>query len=89
MRTPFEARRHFDNAFVWQSYVAIHAFLVDACILRDYLAEFAAHFLYGPRLGMAKINVTTATGLKKLLSKLAEADELTARCNRLLRKTVG
>jgi hypothetical protein len=27
---------------------------------------------------MAKVNVTSATGLKKLLSKLAEADELTA-----------
>jgi hypothetical protein len=74
----FKVGRRFDNAFVWQSYVAIHAFLVDACILRDYLVEFAAHFVYGPRLGMATITVTTAAGLKKLLSKLADADELAA-----------
>ena len=73
----FKASRAFDNAFVWQSYVEIHSFLVDACIVRDYLAEFAAHFVYGPRMGMERIGVTTAASLKKLLMKVKDADALT------------
>jgi hypothetical protein len=73
----FKSGNRFDNVFVWRSYVAVQAFLVDACILRDYLSEFAAQCHYGRKLGMAKVEVTTAASLKKLLANVPDSDELT------------
>jgi hypothetical protein len=75
--TGFKSNRQFDNEFVWRSYESIHGFLVAACTLRDYLAEFAAEFIYATRLGLANTTVSTAAGLAKLLSKVTEQDELT------------
>ncbi len=67
----------YDNLWVWQSYAAIHGFLFDACVLRDRLAEFAAHFIYGPKVGMTGIAVSTAASLKKMLQQIGDSDALT------------
>lgn len=67
----------FEDEFTWLAYLSIQSFLVDACVLRDYLAEFAAHFVYGPQAGIGKVNVTSMSGLKtKFLDKSAQSDSL-------------
>src|SRR5438105_3706009 len=35
----FAAGQHFQDQFTWLVYLAIQSFLLDACILRDYIAE--------------------------------------------------
>ncbi|KEZ76134.1 hypothetical protein C41B8_16399 [Salinisphaera hydrothermalis C41B8] len=35
----------FEDGFTAQMYLALHSFLIDACILRDYLADFIAKFI--------------------------------------------
>jgi hypothetical protein len=52
--------------------MSIQSFLIDACILRDYIAEFAAHFIYVSQTGEPIAKVTTMASLKKnILDKTA------------------
>lgn len=71
----FEVGKMYEDGFSWLSYLSIQSYLVDACILRDYLAEFMSEFLYGSQEDM-KI---TAMGpfKKKVLNKIAQEDNFT------------
>jgi len=56
----------------------IQSFLIDASVLRDYYAEFAAYFVYVSPQGVPKAKVATMSGLKKqVLDKADEVDYLT------------
>lgn len=68
----FSEGQMFEDGFTWLAYLSIQSFLVDACVLRDYLAEFAAHYIYGPQAGSKKVNVTSMSGLiKQFLDKVS------------------
>jgi hypothetical protein len=41
----FEENQRFYDGFVWYCYLSIQSFLVDACVLRDYFAEYSALML--------------------------------------------
>jgi len=82
----FRDGQRFEDGFTWLAYLSIQSFLVDACVLRDYLAEFAAHFIYGPRACSKKVSVTSMAGLKKVfLDKSGDSDVLSMS----LREAVG
>ncbi len=75
--TDFQQGRRFEDGFTWLGYLSIQAFLVDACILRDYFAEFSARFVYAP-YSKEGLNVTSMAGLKKhILSKTVATDAAT------------
>lgn len=75
--TDFDVGGRFDDGFVQQVYFEVQACLVDACILRDVLAEFAAHLVYGPQLGNSTIKVSSIGALrKKILTKLPSRDKM-------------
>jgi hypothetical protein len=40
----FEEEQLFDSEYTWEAYLAIQTYLVDVCILRDYIAEYFAAF---------------------------------------------
>lgn len=69
--------QHFEDGYTWLAYLAVQSALVDACILRDYLAEFAANFVIGKRYGIDTKNVSSVGGLiKKVLNKVSKKDPL-------------
>lgn len=71
----FDEGRRFQDGFTWLGYLAIHAFLVDACILRDYLCEYRALLLTQSGARKFRGKITRMGSLKKhFLSK----DSLTA-----------
>jgi hypothetical protein len=71
----FKVGARFEDGFTWLVYLALQSFLVDACILRDYLAEFAAEYIYKRVLGVKDLKVTGMAGLKKkVLDKLSDPD---------------
>lgn len=73
----FKAGEKFEDGFTWLGYLAAQVFLVDACVLRDYLAEFYA--LYGPMKG-AGPPITSMAGLKRhVLNKAATGDAVFAK----------
>lgn len=57
--------RKFSTQRVWLSYVAAQAALVDACVLRDYLAEFYAYKLKKDGALASDVKVTSMSGLYK------------------------
>jgi hypothetical protein len=64
----------FQNQYTWLAYLSIQSFLIDACILRDYIAEFISIYIYNKK----DLNVTTANSLlKNILRKTEQKDELT------------
>ena len=63
------------NGFTWICYMAIQAFLVDACILRDYLAEYAARFVFDQNSGPEHPLIATMAGLRKKLLNKANAED--------------
>lgn len=74
----FPQGQRFEDGFTWLAFLSIQSFLVDACILRDYLAEFSAHFIYASHLKSATAALTSMSGLKKnILDKIADADAVT------------
>lgn len=73
----FKPGTRFTDGFTWLGYLAVQVFLVDACILRDYLAEFYAQFACPAPLNL-RTEITTMSGLKKkILNKLTVEHELT------------
>ena len=57
--------------------MAVQSYLVDACILRDYLSEFAAIFVFGRRYDIDSERISTVGGLiKKVLSRIDGDDPL-------------
>ena len=68
----FKAGGRFEDGFTWLGYLAVQVFLVDACVLRDYLAEFYA--AYGPAKGSSP-HITSMSGLKRhVLNKAATGE---------------
>lgn len=61
----FEADRVFSSEYCWMVYVATESFLIHACILRDYFAEFVAQFICDEPELFEKLNITTMGALKK------------------------
>jgi hypothetical protein len=69
----FKSGQHFADGFTIFMFLALQAFLIDACILRDYLAEFAAKFVFilsYPETEISK--VTSMSGLVKNILKRKE-----------------
>lgn len=66
----------FEDGFTWLGYLAAQAYLVDACILRDYLAEFFVAFVC-PEPDRPKLHIVTMAGAKKhVLDKVKSSDPL-------------
>jgi hypothetical protein len=64
----------FQNYFTEIAYLSIQSFLVDACVLRDYIAEFVSIYYYNKK----GLKITTMGELyKQILKKIEEKDELT------------
>ena len=71
----FEPGQRFEDGFTWLGYLAIQAFLVDACVLRDYLMELCSSTIYqqpSHRItsmgGLLKSKILNAAGLDDLLA---------------------
>jgi hypothetical protein len=70
--------RRFEDGFTWLGYLAAQAYLVDACILRDYLAEFFVAFVC-PERDRPKVHIATMAGAKKhVLDKVKSSNPLFA-----------
>ncbi|GAA0740433.1 hypothetical protein LRH25_24610 [Ideonella azotifigens] len=68
----------FEDGFTWLGYLAAQAYLVDACILRDYLAEFFVAFVC-PAPDRPKVHIATMAGAKKhVLDKVKSSSPLFA-----------
>lgn len=65
----------FYNKQTWQCYTAIQSYLIEACILRDYLSEYAAHFVFSELLEDGK-NISALSGFKKLVLSKSCNDNL-------------
>lgn len=57
--------QRFIDGFTWLSYLSIQAFLVDACTLRDYLAEYRALVLMQVDKLQFKTKITRLSPLKR------------------------
>jgi hypothetical protein len=75
----FRSGIRFEDGFTWLGYLSIQAFLVDACVLRDYLAEFYAMYACPePDLLVSGPQITSMSGLKKrVLDKLSSTNPVT------------
>lgn len=75
----FSTGQRFEDGFTWLAYLSIQSFLVDACVLRDYLAEFSAYFVYAQRLGTERVSVSSMSLLKKkILDQISDEDTITS-----------
>lgn len=75
----FRVGQRFEDAFTWLGYLALQTFLVDACVLRDYLAELYAMYACPDRTLAGANVITSMSGLKKrVLDKLSSVDPVTA-----------
>lgn len=71
----FRVGQRFEDGFTWLSYLTIQSYLVDACILRDYLSEFMFEFVYKDRVNIGNCKITAmGTFKKRVLNKIAEPD---------------
>lgn len=61
----FSSNTRFMNGYTWLCYLSIQSFLVDVCILRDYLSEYCASFMFDRVDAKKHMNITTLSGLKK------------------------
>jgi hypothetical protein len=74
----FKVGQRFENGFTWLSYLSIQSFLVDACILRDYLSEFIFEFIYRDMVNIGDYKIRSMGALKKkVIDKLTETDIFT------------
>jgi len=71
------AGTRFEDGFTSLAYIAIQSYLVDICILRDYLAEFVANVVWKDRPQTDSSRITTMAGLlKKVLPSIPPEDSL-------------
>ncbi len=74
----FKVGQRFEDGFTWLSYLSIQSFLVDACILRDYLTEFMSEFIYSDMVELGNLKITAMGAFKKkVLNKITELDSFT------------
>ena len=59
----FKDGEFFEDGFTRLVYLSIHSYLIDACILRDYLAEFIINYII--KWDHKGFIVSTMAGLKK------------------------
>jgi len=64
-RGSFRSGSRFEDILTQRVFLSIQSFLIDACVLRDYLAEFAAVYVYKE----SAIRITTAASLIKRVLK--------------------
>ncbi len=77
LKGDFKPATRFEDGFTWLTYLSLQSFLVDACILRDYLSEFAAEYLYKPMMGLGNLRITAMGALKKkVLNNIPNPDPL-------------
>ena len=57
----------FEDGFTWLVYLALQSFLVDACVLRDYLAEYAARYYFAERQMLETSRITKFAPLIKAM----------------------
>lgn len=73
----FQLNQRFADGFTWLGYLSLQSFLVDACVLRDYLAEFYASYAC-PDADLGNKSVTSMSGLKRrVLDKLSTTNQAT------------
>lgn len=69
----------FADGFTWLAYLSIQAFLVDACVMRDYLSEFYALYLCPEAEILGGGPITSMGSLKKrVLNKISSPDAETS-----------
>lgn len=73
-RNGFKDGSRMNDLWTQAIFLRIQSFFTDACILRDYLAEFAAAFVY--KLGTGQ-RVSTLSGLLKHLKQIGPGDTVT------------
>lgn len=76
-RGEFKDNAHFSDEFTWICSMAVQAFLVDACILRDHLAEYASNYIYKEHVEQKNLKITTLSSLLKyVINKLDKKEGL-------------
>jgi hypothetical protein len=78
----FKDGLRFDDQFTWLGYLAIQSFLVDACTLRDYLAEYRALLLSQSGELVSKSKITKMASLK---SRYLDKSPLSVQIDKILR----
>ncbi|HNP96609.1 MAG TPA: hypothetical protein PKJ63_13305, partial [Cyclobacteriaceae bacterium] len=74
----FKVGHQIEDGFSWLSYLSIQSFLVDACILRDYLSEFMSDFIYSGTVELVNLRITAMGAFKrKVLNKITQTDGFT------------
>ena len=74
----FRAGTRFEDGYTWLCYLAIQAFLIDACVLRDYLAEFYSMYCCPEPDLISGLHITSMSGLKKqVIDKLSSTNQIT------------
>ncbi|MBD3811273.1 MAG: hypothetical protein IE917_03500 [Betaproteobacteria bacterium] len=77
-REKHSAGTRFEDGFTWLAYLSIQAFLVDASVLRDYLAEFyAQHLCPDPGLLVGRPITSMGSLKKRVLDKITSPDTVT------------
>lgn len=71
----FSSNSRFMNGYTWLCYLSMQSFLVDACILRDYLSEYAAGFVFAGVDNKRRMSITTLSGLKKHVINGLDVDD--------------
>ena len=86
-RKDFKIGTRFEDGFTWLTYLSLQSFLVDACILRDYLSEFAAEYIYKPMIDLGNQRITAMGALKKkVLNKISDPGHPNQRTGRSSRQ---
>lgn len=67
-RKSFKLGDMFMDGYTIPLYMSLHTFLIDACILRDSLAEFAAQYIFAAQCSELP-RITNMASLKKLFLK--------------------
>ncbi|WP_144006602.1 hypothetical protein [Pelomonas sp. KK5] len=88
-RDEFVPGQRFVDGFTWLGYLATQSFLVDACILRDYLAEFFVANVC-PEAERPKSHIATMAGAKKhVLNRVISSDPIFAELSSATNKDGG
>lgn len=70
----FKPGEQFVDSFTWLGYLAIQVFLVDACVLRDYIAEFFACYAC-PECKKMPSHITRMSGVKRMILDKADSTD--------------
>jgi len=70
-RNSFKFGDMFMDGYTLPLYMSLHTFLIDTCILRDSLAEFAAKYIFAAQCSQLP-NISSMASLKKYFLKKAD-----------------